>query len=285
MKDKVQLFEDKQVRSAWDEENEEWYFSLADVAGLLSESTNPAAYWRKLKERLRKEGNETVTNCHALKLMSVDGKKRLTDVGTVADVLRLIQSIPSPRAEPLKQWLATVGAERIDEEIDPQRAIDRARETYQKKGYSDAWIKTRIQGIQARNELTNEWKTHGVQDRQYAILTNILHQGTFGIGVKTHKALKGLKKENLRDNMTPVESALTTLAEVSATEITRAKNPQSMDENKAIAEESGSIARRARIDIERQTGRRVVSAANAKTMLESELSNPSDIEMIPNKKQ
>lgn len=270
MQDKIQLFENQQVRSAWDDEKEEWYFSLADVAGLLSGSTNPSAYWRKLKERLKKEGNQTVTNCHALKLRSADGKRRLTDVGTVTTVLRLIQSIPSPKAEPLKQWLAQVGAERFDEEVDPQKAIDRARETYKKKGYSDAWIKARIQGIRARHELTDEWKAHGVQDDQYALLTNLIHLGTFDISVKEHKRLKGLKKENLRDNMTSVEAALTTLAEVSATEISRARNPQSLDENKAIAKEGGGIARRARLDIEQRTRRKVVSRENARTMLEAE---------------
>ena len=201
-------------------------------------------------------------------MLTDKGKKRKTLAGTVSHILRLIQSIPSQKAEPLKQWLASAGAERIDEEIDPQKAIDRAKDTYKKQGYSDAWIKARIQGIQARHELTNEWKSHGVQNNQYAILTNIIHQGAFGISVKAHKNIKGLKKENLRDNMTPVEAALTTLAEVSTTEISRTKNPKSLDENKSVAREGGSVARRARIDIEQRTGRKVVSSENAKTMLD-----------------
>ena len=180
----------------------------------------------------------------------------------------MIQSIPSPKAEPFKQWLAKVGAERIDEEIDPQKAIDRAVETYRAKGYPEPWIKARIQGIHARNELTDEWKAHGVQNDQYAILTNIIHRGTFGISVKEHKQLKGLKKENLRDNMTTVEAALTTLAEVSTTEITRSRNPKTLNGNKAVAREGSGIAKRARLDIERRTGRKVVSAENAKNLIE-----------------
>lgn len=202
-----------------------------------------------------------------------DGKMRLTDVATAEQLLRIIQSIPSPKAEPFKRWLARVGAERMEEEVDPQKAIDRARATYLAKGYPEPWIKTRLQGIQARNELTDEWKAHGVQDQQYAILTNIIHRGTFDLSVREHKALKGLKKENLRDNMTPLESALTTLAEVTATEITRAQDPHSIEHHKKIAEESGSIAKRARLDVEKQTGKSVVSSQNAKDML----SAPEDI--------
>lgn len=269
MKDKIQLFEEKQVRSVWDDEKEEWYFSVVDVVGVLSSSSEPKRYWSDLKRKLLKEGAvETYEKIVRLKMPSPDGKTRFTDAATLSQLLRLIQSIPSPKAEPFKRWLAKVGAERIDEEIDPQKAIDRAVETYRAKGYPEPWIKARIQGIHARNELTDEWKAHGVQNDQYAILTNIIHRGTFGISVKEHKQLKGLKKENLRDNMTTVEAALTTLAEVSTTEITRSRNPKTLNGNKAVAREGSGIAKRARLDIERRTGRKVVSAENAKNLIE-----------------
>ena len=269
MKDKIQLFEEKQVRSVWDDEKEEWYFSVVDVVGVLSSSSEPKRYWSDLKRKLLKEGAvETYEKIVRLKMPSPDGKTRFTDAATLSQLLRLIQSIPSPKAEPFKQWLAKVGAERIDEEIDPQKAIDRAVETYRAKGYPEPWIKARIQGIHARNELTDEWKAHGVQNDQYAVLTNIIHRGTFGISVKEHKHLKGLKKENLRDNMTTVEAALTTLAEVSTTEITRSRNPKTLNDNKTVAREGSGIAKRARLDIERRTGRKVVSAENAKNLIE-----------------
>lgn len=268
-KSKIQLFEDHKVRSAWDDEAEEWLISVIDVVAVLTESADPKRYWSVLKSRILKESGQPTTICSRLKMVAADGKRRMTDVATTEQLLRIVQSIPSPKAEPFKLWLANVGAERIDEEIDPQRAIDRARATYKAKGYSDAWIKQRIQGIQARNVLTDEWKAHGVKDKQYALLTDIIHRGTFGVGVKQHKHIKGLKKENLRDNMTPLESALTTLAEVTATEITRSKNPETIEENKSIAQESGSVARRARLDIEKRTGRKVVSSQNAKDMIES----------------
>ena len=270
MKDKIQLFEDKKIRSAWDDEIEELFFSVIDVIGVLSESSEPKRYWSDLKRKLKKEGSaETYEKIVRLKMPSADGKFRLTDAANLQQILRIVQSIPSPKAEPLKKWLAKVGTERIDEEIDPQKAIDRARATYKAKGYPDAWIKARIQGIQARNELTDEWKSHGVKDKEYALLTNIIHRGTFDISVKEHKELKGLKKENLRDNMTSVEAALTTLAEVTATEITRAKNPKNINENKSIAMESGGVAKRARLDIEKRTGRKVVSSSSAKDLIES----------------
>lgn len=270
MKDKIQLFEGREIRSVWMDETEEWLFSVIDVVGILSGSSEPRRYWSDLKRKLKKEGsNETYEKIVRLKMPSPDGKSRLTDAANLQQILRIVQSIPSPKAEPIKQWLAKVGMERVDEEIDPQKAIDRARATYKAKGYSEAWIKARIQGIQARNELTDEWKNHGVKDKEYALLTNIIHRGTFNLSVKEHKAIKGLKKENLRDNMTPVEAALTTLAEVTATEITRAKNPQTIDENKSIAQESGDVARRTRLDIEKRTGRKVVSSSNAKDLIES----------------
>ncbi len=273
MKDKVQLFEENGVRSAWDEEKEEWFFSVIDVVAALTLSVDPKRYWSVLKSRISKELDQPTTICSRLRMKANDGKMRLTDVATAEQLLRIIQSIPSPKAEPFKRWLARVGAERMEEEVDPQKAIDRARATYLAKGYPEPWIKTRLQGIQARNELTDEWKAHGVQDQQYAILTNIIHRGTFDLSVREHKALKGLKKENLRDNMTPLESALTTLAEVTATEITRAQDPHSIEHHKKIAEESGSIAKRARLDVEKQTGKSVVSSQNAKDML----SAPEDI--------
>ena len=270
MKDKIQLFEGREIRSVWMDETEEWLFSVIDVVGILSGSSEPRRYWSDLKRKLKKEGsNETYEKIVRLKMPSPDGKSRLTDAANLQQILRIVQSITSPKAEPIKQWLAKVGMERVDEEIDPQKAIDRARATYKAKGYSEAWIKARIQGIQARNELTDEWKNHGVKDKEYALLTNIIHRGTFNLSVKEHKAIKGPKKENLRDNMTPVEAALTTLAEVTATEITRAKNPQTIDENKFIAQESGDVARRTRLDIEKRTGRKVVSSSNAKDLIES----------------
>lgn len=268
MKDKIQLFEEKQVRSVWDDEKEQWYFAIVDVVAVLTDSANPTDYLKKMRKRDPDLGIYLGTNCPQVAMRTVSGKKRKTLAGTLQDIFRLIQSIPSPKAEPFKRWLAKVGAERIDEEIDPQKAIDRAVETYRAKGYPEPWIKARIQGIHARNELTDEWKAHGVQNDQYAILTNIIHRGTFGISVKEHKHIKGLKKENLRDNMTTVEAALTTLAEVSTTEITRSRNPKTLNGNKAVAREGSGIAKRARLDIERRTGRKVVSAENAKNLIE-----------------
>lgn len=268
MKDKIQLFEEKQVRSVWDDEKEQWYFAIVDVVAALTDSANPTDYLKKMRKRDPDLGIYLGTNCPQVAMRTASGKKRKTLAGTLQDIFRLIQSIPSPKAEPFKRWLAKVGAERIDEEIDPQKAIDRAVETYRTKGYPEPWIKARIQGIHARNELTDEWKAHGVQNDQYAVLTNIIHRGTFGISVKEHKHLKGLKKENLRDNMTTVEAALTTLAEVSTTEITRSRNPKTLNDNKAVAREGSGIAKRARLDIERRTGRKVVSAENAKNLIE-----------------
>lgn len=268
MKDKIQLFEEKQVRSVWDDEKEQWYFAIVDVVAALTDSANPTDYLKKMRKRDPDLGIYLGTNCPQVAMRTASGKKRKTLAGTLQDIFRLIQSIPSPKAEPFKRWLAKVGAERIDEEIDPQKAIDRAVETYRAKGYPEPWIKARIQGIHARNELTDEWKAHGVQNDQYTVLTNIIHRGTFGISVKEHKHLKGLKKENLRDNMTTVEAALTTLAEVSTTEITRSRNPKTLNDNKAVAREGSGIAKRARLDIERRTGRKAVSAENAKNLIE-----------------
>ena len=222
--DKIQLFEDRKIRTAWDEEKEEWYFSIIDVISVLTDSKDPTAYWRKLKQRLKAEGNETVTNCHGLKMTAADGKKRLTDVATTEQLLRLIQSVPSPKAEPFKVWLAEVGKERIEETIDPELTIERALETYLKKGYSREWINQRLQAIQVRKELTDEWQDRGVQKGvEFAILTDEITKAWSGMSTRQYKNLKGLKKENLRDNMSTTEIVLNMLAEVSTTEISKTR--------------------------------------------------------------
>ena len=261
---KIQLFEDKRIRTAWDEEKEEWYFSVVDVVGVLSESVDPAAYWRKLKERLKKEGNETVTNCHGLKMTAPDGKQRLTDVADTEQLLRLIQSIPSPKAEPFKMWLASVGRERIEETIDPQQAIDRAFETYAKKGYSDEWIHQRLLTIRIRNDLTNEWQKRGVEKGlEYAILTDEITKAWAGMSTRQYKNLKGLKKENLRDNMSDLELVLTMLAEATTTEISKTQEPKTLDENVNVAKQGGGIAGDTRKAIESASGKSVVTSQNA----------------------
>jgi hypothetical protein len=270
MKDKILVFENRKVRSVWDDEKEEWFFSIVDVVAVLSDSANPTDYLKKMRKREPDLGTYLGTNCPQIVMTTESGKKRKTLAGTAEHILRVVQSIPSPKAEPLKRWLAQVGAERINEEIDPQKAIDRARAMYKAKGYSAAWIKTRMQGVQARHALTDEWKERGVKEDQYAILINIIHRATFDISVKQHKQIKGLKKENLRDNMTPVEMALTTLAEVSTTEISKTKKPDSLSENQEVAREGGGIAKRARLEIEKKTGRKVISAQNAKDMIEEQ---------------
>ena len=222
MDDKIQIFEDKRIRTAWNEEAEEWYFSVVDVVSVLTDSKDPTAYWRKLKQRLKSEGNETVTNCHGLKMTAPDGKKRMTDVVDTEQLLRIIQAIPSPKAEPFKLWLAQVGRERIEETIDPELTIERALETYLKKGYTREWINQRLQAIQVRKELTDEWDARGVQKGvEYAILTDEITKAWSGMKTREYKNLKGLKKENLRDNMTNTELALNLLAEVSTTELSR----------------------------------------------------------------
>jgi len=264
MNDKIQLFEDQPIRTAWDNENEEWYFSIVDVVRVLTESKDPNAYWRKLKQRLREEGNQTVTNCHALKMRAHDGKQRATDVATTEQLLRLIQSIPSPKAEPFKMWLAEVGRERIDETIDPELTIDRALETYARLGYSPEWINQRLQTIRARKELTDEWKAHGVQEgREYAILTDEVTKAWSGMTTRCYKDLKGLKKENLRDNMSTLELALNMLSEATTTELTRTQNPQGLTQNQAVAREGGGIAGNARKEIEARTGQPVITSKNA----------------------
>ncbi len=260
----IQLFEDQKIRTAWDAEAEEWYFSVVDVVSVLTDSKDPAAYWRKLKQRLKEEGNETVTNCHGLKMVAADGKRRLTDVATTEQVLRIIQSIPSPKAEPLKLWLAQVGRERIEETIDPEQAIDRAMQTYLRKGYSEEWIHQRLLSIRIRNDLTAEWQTRGVErGREFAILTDEITRAWSGMSTRQYKNLKGLKKENLRDNMTDLELVLTMLSEATTTEISKKEQPEGFAENLEVARSGGEIAGDTRKAIERRTGKPVVSAQNA----------------------
>ena len=260
----IKLYENKEIRSAWDEEKEEWYFSIVDVVGVLTESENPQVYWRVLKKRLKEEGNETVTNCNGLKMKAADGKMRLTDVADMQGIFRIIQSIPSPKAEPFKLWLAEVGKERIDEIIDPELTIDRALETYLKKGYTREWINQRLQAIQVRKELTDAWDDHGIEKGiEYAILTDGITKAWSGMTTRGYKNLKGLKKENLRDNMTTLEIVLNMLAEATTTELTKTTNPQGLEENKKVAKEGGSVAGNARKEIEQKTGKPVITSKNA----------------------
>ena len=262
--DKIQLFEDKRIRTAWYEEKEEWYFSIVDVVAVLTDSVDPTAYWRKLKQRLRAEGNETVTNCHGLKMTAPDGKKRLTDVADTEQLLRIIQSIPSSKAEPFKLWLAQVGRERIEETIDPELTIERALETYLKKGYTREWINQRLQAIQVRKELTDEWDARGVQKGvEYAILTDEISRAWSGMSTRQYKNLKGLKKENLRDNMTTLELVLNMLAEATTTELSKQKSPETFSENLAVAREGGEAAGIARKAVEERTGVPVITSKNA----------------------
>ena len=262
--DKIQLFEDKRIRTAWNEEKEEWYFSIADVVAVLTDSPNPQTYWRVLKKRLKDEGNETVTSCNALKMTAADGKRRLTDVADTEQLLRIIQSIPSPKAEPFKLWLAQVGRERIEETIDPELTIDRALETYLKKGYTREWINQRLQAIQVRKELTDEWDARGVQKGvEYAILTDEISRAWSGMSTRQYKNLKGLKKENLRDNMTTLELVLNMLAEATTTQFSKDRKPTTFQENLAVAKAGGQVAGRTRKDIESQSNMPVISPKNA----------------------
>lgn len=264
MDNEIKLFEGRQIRSAWDNEKEEWYFSIIDIVGVLTDSKDPGAYWRKLKQRLKEEGNESVTICHTLKMQAADGKMRETDVADMQGIFRIIQSVPSPKAEPFKMWLAEVGKERIDEIIDPELTIDRALDTYLKKGYSREWINQRLQAIQVRKELTDTWQDHGVKaGKEYAILTNEISKAWSGMTTREYKNLKGLKKENLRDNMSTLEIVLNMLAEATTTELTKTKNPQGLDENKKVAKDGGSIAGNARKEIEKETGQPVITSKNA----------------------
>jgi hypothetical protein len=264
----IKIFEEKRIRTAWNETEEKWYFSVVDVVSVLTDQPDykkARKYWNKLKQRLKEEGNETVTNCHQLKLPAKDGKNRLTDVADTEQLLRIIQSIPSKKAEPFKMWLAQVGRERIDEIADPELSIDRAIELYRKKGYSEKWINQRIKSIEVRKELTDEWNRSGItESADYAILTNEITKAWSGKTVAEYKKHKNLKKENLRDNMTNMELVLNMLAEVTTTEISKSENPQGLEESKKVAKRGGSVAGKARKDIEKQTGRKVVSALNAK---------------------
>ena len=262
--DKIQLFEDKRIRTAWDAEKEEWYFSIVDVVAVLTDSPNPQTYWRVLKKRLKDEGNETVTSCNALKMTAADGKRRLTDVSDTEQLLRIIQSIPSPKAEPFKLWLAQVGRERIEETIDPELTIDRALETYLKKGYTREWINQRLQAIQVRKELTDEWDARGVQKGvEYAILTDEISRAWSGMSTRQYKNLKGLKKENLRDNMTTLELVLNMLAEATTTQFSKDRKPTTFQENLAVAKAGGQVAGRTRKDIESQSNMPIISPKNA----------------------
>ena len=260
----IQLFEDQKIRTAWDAEKEEWYFAIVDVIAVLTDSADPQNYWRVLKKRLKDEGNETITNCNGLKMTAPDGKKRKTDVANTEQLLRIIQSIPSPKAEPFKAWLAMVGKERIEETIDPEQAIDRALDTYLKKGYSEEWIHQRLLAIRIRNELTDEWKKRGVQKgKEYAILTDEISRAWSGMTTGQYKRLKGLTKENLRDNMTDLELVLTMLAEASTTDISKTAKPQTFEENKQVAKRGGKVAGIARHALEAETGKPVITEQNA----------------------
>ena len=266
--DKIQLFENQRIRTAWDEEKEEWYFSIVDVVGVLTDSVDPTAYWRKLKQRLKAEGNETVTNCHGLKLRAADGKLRLTDVADTEQLFRLIQSIPSPKAEPFKLWMAQVASTRLEQMQDPEKSIDQAVIDYKRLGYSDAWINQRIKSIEIRKELTDEWARTGVQQgMQYASLTDIITREWSGMSTKQYKQFKGLKKESLRDNMTNMEIALNMLAEASATELSKQRNPQGFNQQKRVAKDGGSVAKAARTQLESKLGHKVISPAKASDYL------------------
>lgn len=267
----IKLFEQAKIRTVWDEDQEKWFFSIIDVIAVLTESENPRKYWSVLKTRLKNEGSELATNCSQLKLQAADGKRYLTDVADTEQVLRLIQSIPSKKAEPFKRWLAKVGAERLNQLQDPELSIQQALRDYKRLGYSDNWINQRLKSIEIRKDLTDEWDQHGVQEGQeYATLTDIIYQAWSGKTARQYKKFKGLKKENLRDNMTNEELVLNMLAELSATSITRARDPQTLDENKQCAVEGGDVARVAREELEAKTGREVVSPLSAKRFFEGQ---------------
>ena len=270
----IKLFQSKQIRSVWNEEEQQWYFSVIDVVGALTDSVDPSAYWRKLKQRLISEGNETVTNCHRLKMQAADGKMRLTDVANTKNMLRIIQSIPSPKAEPFKQWLAQVGSERIAEIENPELAQKRIRDTYRAKGYSDEWIEQRIRGIAIRDTLTDEWKKRGIKEgKEYAILTAEISKATFGITPAEYKKLKSLDRptENLRDHMTDLELLFSALGEASTTEIAKTHDAYGMKENSSAAKAGGKIAGDARKALEKKTGRTFISKTNYKELQEKDV--------------
>ena len=280
------LFEDKKIRTVWDDEEEKWYFSIVDVVGALTDSIDANAYWRKLKQRLKQEGNETVTSCHSLKLRAADGKMRLTDVADTEQLFRIIQSIPSPKAEPIKLWIAHVAAERIGQMQDPELSIQQALIDYKRLGYSDNWINQRLKSIEIRKDLTDQWKLHNVEEGiQYATLTDIIYQHWAGKTAKEYKHFKGLKKENLRDNMTNEELVLNMLAELSTTSITKSKNPQTLEDNMKCAADGGDVARVAREQLESKTGRNVVSPLSVKRFFEEQKDQgllDNDVESVNN---
>ena len=266
-KQAIQLFEERKVRTVWDDETEKWYFAIVDVVAILTESADAAAYWRKLKQRLKAEGNETVTNCHGLKMLAADGKMRLTDVADTTQLFRLIQSIPSPKAEPFKQWMAQVASDRLDQMQDPEMSIEQAMADYKRLGYSENWINQRLKSMEVRKELTDEWQRRGVEGQQFATLTDIITQAWADRTTKAYKQFKGLKKENLRDNMTNIELALNTLAEASVTEISKQRRPKGFQQNVKVARSGGSVAKAARTQLEKQLGHSVVSSINAAQVL------------------
>ena len=264
MNNEIKIFEGNQIRSVWDNDKEEWYFSVVDVVGTLSDSKDPGAYWRKLKQRLKEEGSEVVTFCHGLKLKAADGKLRESDVADMQGIFRIIQSVPSPKAEPFKMWLAEVGKERLDEIVDPELTIERALETYLRKGYSREWINQRLQAIQVRKELTDSWQDHGVKEGlEYAILTNEISKAWSGMTTREYKDYKGLKKQNLRDNMSTTELILNMLAETATKDIANASNPYGLEENKKVAKRGGNVAKVARDTLEQETGKSIITTKNA----------------------
>ena len=264
MNNEIKIFEGNQIRSVWDNDKEEWYFSVVDVVGTLSDSKDPGAYWRKLKQRLKEEGSEVVTFCHGLKLKAADGKLRESDVADMQGIFRIIQSVPSPKAEPFKMWLAEVGKERLGEIVDPELTIERALETYLRKGYSREWINQRLQAIQVRKELTDSWQDHGVKEGlEYAILTNEISKAWSGMTTREYKDYKGLKKQNLRDNMSTTELILNMLAETATKDIANASNPQGLEENKKVAKRGGNVAKVAKETLEQETGKPVITTKNA----------------------
>ncbi len=264
MNNEIKIFEGNQIRSVWDNDKEEWYFSVVDVVGTLTDSKDPGAYWRKLKQRLKEEGSEVVTFCHGLKLKAADGKMRESDVADMQGIFRIIQSVPSPKAEPFKMWLAEVGKERLDEIVDPELTIERALETYLRKGYSREWINQSLQAIQVRKELTDSWQEHGVKEGlEYAILTNEISKAWSGMTTREYKDYKGLKKQNLRDNMSTTELILNMLAETATKDIANASNPQGLEENKKVAKRGGNVAKVAKETLEQETGKPVITTKNA----------------------
>jgi hypothetical protein len=281
----IKLFDDKEVRTLWDADQEKWYISIVDVVAVLTESVNPTAYWRKLKQRLKAEGNQTVTNCHGLKMLAKDGKMRQTDVADTEQLFRLIQSIPSPKAEPFKMWLAQIAAERLDELQDPELTIDRALEQYLQLGYSENWINQRLKSIEVRKELTDEWKARGLKEGiQFATLTDIITKSWSGNSTKEYKVLKGLKKENLRDNMTNTELILNMLAEASTKDISQATNPETFTASKKVAKQGGNVAKVAMKELESKTGKKVVSKLNAKTLISADKNKISPTRQATKKK-